>query len=49
MNYDFGVKDTGNWLATANGKTLEFSGLVRPTTDLEKQTSTSSDSLTAPM
>ena len=36
MNYDFGVKDTGNWLATANGKTLEFSGLVRPTTDLEK-------------
>tara|TARA_B100000700_G_scaffold176418_1_gene195048 strand:- start:19053 stop:20651 length:1599 start_codon:yes stop_codon:yes gene_type:complete len=36
MNYDFGVKDTGNWLAIENGATLEFSGLVRPTTDLEK-------------
>ena len=36
MNYDFGVTDTGNWVVQVNGNKLEFSGLVRPTTDLEK-------------
>lgn len=36
MNYNFGITDTGSWVAQANGNKLEFSGLVRPTTDLER-------------
>lgn len=36
MNYDFGVTDTGHWIARTQGDRLEVSGLVRPTTDLEK-------------
>ena len=36
MNYDFGIHDDGSWVATPKNNTLELSGLVRPTTDLEK-------------
>ena len=36
MNYDFGVHDNGSWVAAPVKDKLELTGLVRPTTDLEK-------------